>query len=69
MGRRCPRSAVAGGDPAMLKGGIARRCAYERDHELSIPIARVGGAGGYRGVAPRSKVSMTIMGPPQHGQG
>src|SRR5712691_1701472 len=38
------------------------------DHDVSILIA-VGGGGRYRGVEPRLKVSMTLMRPPQHGQG
>ena len=35
-------------------------------HEASI---RIGTVGRYRGVEPRSKVSMMIMRPPQQGQG
>src|ERR1700722_4492876 len=37
-------------------------------HDVSILIA-AGGAAGRRGVAPRRKVSMMIMRPPQQGQG
>ena len=38
-------------------------------HEVSILMALVGAVGRWRGVAPRSKTSMMIMRPPQHGQG
>jgi hypothetical protein len=41
----------------------------ERHHEVSILIAIIEAVGRDRGAQPRSKVSMTIMRPPQHGQG
>jgi hypothetical protein len=43
--------------------------AGERDHDVSILIATSGAVGRYRGKQPRAKVSMTIIRPPQHGQG
>ena len=46
------------------KGGTWRVCGG--GHELSIRIRCVGRC---RGAQPRSNVSMTIMRPPQHGQG
>lgn len=41
----------------------------ERHHEVSIPIATIEVVGRDRGEATRSKVSMTIMRPPQDGYG
>src|SRR5437667_3465636 len=38
-------------------------------HDVSILIATIGPVGRCRGVEPRSKVSMMIMRPPQHGHG
>src|SRR5271163_1387225 len=43
-------------------------CLGDHAHEVSILIAMIGPAGRYRGVEPRSKTSMMIMRPPQHGQ-
>ena len=40
-----------------------------RDHDVSMAIADAGVVGRYRGVEPRSKVSMMIMRPPQQGHG
>ena len=38
-------------------------------HEVSILMTAGIGDGWWRGVEPRSKISMTIMRPPQQGQG
>ena len=55
-------SAVARGRGPALGVGAC----HGRRHEASIPVWAAGGA---RGWAPRSKVSMMIMRPPQLGQG
>ena len=59
------RFAVAGGDPAMRTNGVAGWRQWKCGHELSIPS----GDGAWRGAQPVAKVSMTIMRPPQQGQG
>ncbi len=53
--------AVAGGEPAESSNSFF---GLRQDHELSMPS----GGGWVRGLQPGSKVSMTIMRPPQHGQ-
>src|SRR5207302_8156315 len=63
----CARAAVADRRPARTIGILNLRRG-DRDHDVSILIA-VGGGGRYRGVEPRSKVSMMLMRPPQHGHG
>ena len=61
-----PSTIVAGRlSPTKVSGIYAQR-AVDGDHELSIGL---GTGGRDRGVRPRSKVSMTIMRPPQHGHG
>ena len=40
-----------------------------RGHEVSILMALIGAVDWRCGIAPRSKVSMMIMRPPQHGHG
>ncbi len=67
--RRCgfePSIALAGRGPAARTRSLQPWCFGERHHDGSILIGLVGRVGG---VAPRSKVSMMIMGPPQHGHG
>src|SRR6266540_5495205 len=59
------RSAVAGREPANATSRIAGLWC---GHEVSILMAIGGAVGRCRGVAPRSKTSMMIMRPPQHGQ-
>jgi hypothetical protein len=41
----------------------------DRGHDVSILTALIGPVGRCRGVEPRSKISIVIMRPPQHGQG
>ena len=55
----------AGEGPARRLGINAVR---ERRHDVSIRINGLAG-GRYLGFEPRAKISMTIMRPPQHGQG
>ncbi len=59
-----PSGAVAGGKDGVLGASGRGDC-----HALSA-LACGGARGGWRrGVYPGSKVSMTVMGPPQDGQG
>jgi hypothetical protein len=44
-------------------------CRLGHRHEVSILIASIGTCGRCRGIAPRAKVSMMLMRPPQCGQG
>src|SRR5437016_1574154 len=66
-----PRPPVAGAQK--LQGKKPRdfpwRRLWRRRHEVSILSATFGAVGRYRGVLPRSKVSMMIMRAPQQGQG
>jgi hypothetical protein len=60
---------MAGREPAKQKcstGMSPRTCT---DHDVSILITAVDGAGRKRGEEPRWNVSMMIMRPPQHGHG
>ena len=57
--------AVPGRSAAALVVGVWAWRSGDGAHEVSILI---GAVGRYRGVEPRSKVSMMIMRPPQHGQ-
>jgi len=59
---------VAGRGPAKLIRRFVM-LPHRRDHDVSILITIGDAAGRQRGEPPRSKVSMTIMRPPQHGQG
>src|ERR671918_417665 len=52
----------------MASGGVAPRWGFLGGHAASVLIPG-SGRGGSRGPPPRSKVSMTIMRPPQHGHG
>src|SRR5713101_4142403 len=52
--------------PVAKASSIWASCSRERRHDVSILI---GLDGRVRGVEPRSKVSMMIMRPPQHGHG
>jgi len=61
-----PSIARAGRGPAAQASSIGTSCSRERHHDVSILISL---DGRMRGVAPRSKVSMMIMRPPQHGHG
>ena len=58
-------TAVAGREPAVRAIVLAGMDLRDRHHGLSTPRPWIGGA---RGWLPRSKVSMTIMRPPQHEQ-
>ena len=49
-----------------MRAAFGCRARVTRHHDVSILI---GLGGRVRGVAPRSKVSMMIMRPPQHGHG
>jgi hypothetical protein len=63
------RSSSCGGYRLTRSCRSRRKSSEENvDHDVSILIA-VGGGGRYRGVEPRSKVSMMFMRPPQHGHG
>ncbi len=69
---RC-RSTQAKGGLLGLKasGKAARHCAFQRQapvHDVSSQMTAAE-AGRYRGSVPRSKNSMTVMRPPQQGQG
>ena len=59
-------SGGAGREPACAGRGAA---AHRRAHDVSILITAIGGDGRCLGICPRSKTSMTIMRPPQHGHG
>src|SRR6266850_5596435 len=61
-----PSITLAGRGPAARTRSLQPWCFGERHHDESILIGLVGRV---RGVEPRSKVSMMIMGPPQHGHG
>ncbi len=66
---RIATSAVAADlRPTISKRGGQLWEQHECLHELSILTATIGPLGRWRGVSPRSKVSMTIMRPPQWGQ-
>ena len=59
-------SIVSGRRPAAKTNSIRASCSHDRRHDVSI----LSGFGGrVLGVEPRSKVSMMIMRPPQHGHG
>jgi len=60
---------TAGGQPAAKVTGIIEARGNDRDHEVSILMTATVGAGRYRGSRPRSKVSIMIIRPPQHGHG
>ena len=60
---------MAGREPAEKTSGFVASWRGRRRHEVSILIAGVCGVGRYLGEPPRSKVSMMIMRPPQHGHG
>jgi len=62
----CACAVVAGREPAIWAVDFVEMDLWDRRHGLAIPVASVGGA---RGSLPRSKVSMTIMRPPQQGHG
>src|SRR5882672_4811561 len=67
--RRCgfgPSIALAGRGLAARTSSLQPSCCRERHHDVSILIGLVGWV---RGVEPRSKVSMMIIRPPQHGHG
>src|SRR5918994_5264124 len=53
---------------AMASGGLAMRRGSVGGHAASV-LTPGSGDGGSRGPPPRSKVSTTIMRPPQHGHG
>ena len=60
---------VAGRGPATWKSSFPAFQIGSRAHDVSMLIVTIGAVGRYRGVEPRSKVSMMIMRPPQHGHG
>ena len=59
---------MAGRQPAKQVSAFAG-LRFGLAHEVSILITLIGAVGRCPGVAPRSKISMMIMRPPQHGQG
>jgi hypothetical protein len=59
-------SGCAGGWPACASHRARGRC---RGHDVSILITATGGDARCRGIVPRSKISITIMRPPQRGHG
>jgi len=61
-----PSLSVAGRGLAAKANSIRASCSISRRHDVSILI---GLDGRVLGVEPRSKISMTIMRPPQHGHG
>src|ERR1700674_599351 len=58
-----------GGSRTSAKATTLERGEAGLGHDVSILIAAGGAAGRWRGVAPRRKISMMIMRPPQHGHG
>jgi hypothetical protein len=64
-----PSPVVASHGPAVRTHCSDDRCRGDQGHEVSILIVIGVAVGRYRGVEPRSNVSMIIMRPPQHGHG
>ena len=60
---------VAGGGPACVRSSFVGRVLRDAAHDVSILMAAIGAVGRYRGMPPRSKVSMMNIRPPQQGQG
>jgi len=60
---------IASQEPAKQKGRDGVWPRIQSDHDVSILITVADAAGRVRGEAPRWKVSMMIMRPPQHGHG
>jgi len=63
-----PSGAVAGQKPAAMRIKIALG-ERQRAHDVSILIIDGWRTGRWLGWQPGAKISMTIMRPPQHGQG
>jgi hypothetical protein len=67
-GRRIRASVVAAGPQSALGEVVSPSSQHsDRGHDVSILMAMIGPVGRWRGVEPRSKVSIVIMRPPQHG--
>jgi hypothetical protein len=70
MGRHICASVVAAGPQPALGEAVTQSSRWsDLGHDVSILMVMIGPVGRCRGVEPRSKVSMMIMRPPQHGQG
>jgi hypothetical protein len=70
IGRRICASVVAAGRRPTLGEVVTASSRHStRGHDVSILMTLTGPVGRRRGDEPRSKISIAIMRPPQHGQG